>query len=521
MSSFAVSALSFTWPNGDVLFDGLSFTANAGRTGLIGANGTGKSTLLKLIVGELTPASGSISTGGSVGYLRQDLTLDASAQVDEVLGIAPIRRALEAIEQGSTDPDDYAVAGNDWDINERAVAMLGQLGLSHVDLDRRVGEISGGEAMLLGIAGQFLTRPDILLLDEPTNNLDVLARQRLYAAISKYTGAVIIISHDRALLELTDHIAELRDGEITMYGGNFSAYEEAVTAEQEAAERMVRSAEAEVRRQKRELIEARITLDRRARYGQKMWDTKREPKIVMGARKRSAQVSAGKYRNMHQEKLEQARERLSEAEEAMRDDGVIRINLPATLVPSGRTVAVLEEVKLRNGVTLTRDIRGPERIAVLGPNGSGKTTLLETLAGLLPPVAGEAEVRVPTRYLPQRLDVLDGQLSIAANVARVAPVATDNEIRALLARFLFRGGRADQLASSLSGGERFRAALATVLLAQPAPQLLMLDEQTNNLDLASARQLSQALNAYRGALLIATHDLAFLSSLEITDRIVL
>jgi ATPase subunit of ABC transporter with duplicated ATPase domains len=289
-----------------------------------------------------------------------------------------------------------------------------------------------------------------------------------------------------------------------------------VAAEQEAAQRLVRTAASDVQRQQRELAEARIKLDRRRRYGQRMWETKREPKIIMGARKRQAQVAAGKHRSMQVEKLEQARERLAAATEAVFDDDEIRVDLPATEVPAGRTVLTVRDARLRGGAEVGLEVRGPERIALLGANGAGKTTLLETVVGTLDPLAGTVTAAVPLRYLPQRLDVLDDAASIAANLARFAPGAADNAIRARLARFLFRGARADQPVGTLSGGERFRATLAALLLAEPPPQLLLLDEPTNNLDLASTRQLAQALAAYRGALLVASHDLPFLRTIGIT-----
>lgn len=326
----------------------------------------------------------------------------------------------------------------------------------------------------------------------------------------------VTVSHDRGLLELVDQIADLRDGQLHWYGGNLTAYDAAVAAEQDAAQRVVRAAESDVRRQHRELIEARTKLDRRQRYGQKMWDNKSQPKIVMGARKRKAQESAGKHRTMHIEKLQQARQRLTQAEQAVWDDDEIRIDLPETEVPAGRTVLTLSDVQLRSGSRITLDVRGPERIALVGRNGAGKTTLLETIAGFLRPVSGEVKVPVPQRYLPQRLDVLNDTLTVAQNVARFAPTASDNAIRARLARFQFQGRRADQPVSTLSGGERFRATLAALLLAQPPPQLLMFDEPTNNLDLASVRQLSTALEAYRGALIVASHDLPFLRTIRPT-----
>ncbi|WP_314246440.1 ABC-F family ATP-binding cassette domain-containing protein [Streptomyces kutzneri] len=517
------SALSFDWPDGTPVFDGFQLTVGPGRTGLIGLNGCGKSTLLKLIAGELAPTEGQSSVVGSVGYLPQNVTLDTALRVDEALGIHTTRAALHAIEAGEATEANFTAVGDDWDVEERALATLDQLGLARIGLDRTVGELSGGESVLLRLAALLLARPDVLLLDEPTNNLDLRARSRLYAAVESWSGVMLLVSHDRELLERVDQIADLRDGEVRWYGGNFTAYEDMLAAEQESAERMVRVAEADVQRQKRELADAQVKLARRKRYGQKMYDNKREPKIVMGARKRAAQESAGKHRIMHTEKLAQAKERLDQAVEAVRDDDEIRIQLPATQVPPGRQVLTLSDLHLAHGAAVPGEweLRGPERIALVGRNGSGKTTLLRTIAGQLPPVSGAVVTHVTTRFLPQRLDVLDESRSVVENVARFAPQATNNLIRARLAHFLFRGARADRPAGTLSGGERFRAALAALLLAEPAPQLLMLDEPTNNLDLSSVRQLTDALESYEGAVVVASHDVPFLESIGITRWLLL
>ncbi|MFB8110275.1 ABC-F family ATP-binding cassette domain-containing protein [[Kitasatospora] papulosa] len=517
------SSLSFAWPDGSEVFDGFQLTVSGGRTGLIGLNGCGKSTLLRLIAGELDPTDGHIRTAGDIGYLPQDITLDTALRVDQVLGVATARAALLAIEAGDADEAHFAAVGDDWDVEERARAVLDQLGMSAVGLDRTVGELSGGECVLLRLAALLLARPSVLLLDEPTNNLDLYARRRLYDAVDAWAGVLVVVSHDRELLERVDRIADLRDGSVTWYGGPLSAYEEALAVEQEAAERMVRVAEADVRRQRRELADAQVKLSRRKRYGQKMWDTKREPKAVMGQRKQTAQESAGKHRIMHTERLADAEGRLDEAVEAVRDDEAIRIELPHTRVHPGRGVLVLRDLELAHGARLRGewDLRGPERIALIGRNGAGKTTLLRTIAGELEPVSGDAVAQVPTGFLPQRLDVLDDTLSLVGNVARVAPGTTDNGIRARLAHFLFKGGRADRPAGTLSGGERLRATLAALLLADPAPQLLMLDEPTNSLDLSGVHRLASALAAYEGALIVASHDLPFLESLGITRWLLL
>ncbi|MGW3971350.1 ABC-F family ATP-binding cassette domain-containing protein [Streptomyces ardesiacus] len=522
-TSLTCTALSFAWPDGTAVFDGLDVAFGPGRTGLVGANGAGKSTLLKLIAGRLTPAEGTVRVAGEVGHLPQNVTLDTALRVDEALGIDGRRAALHAIEAGDVSEEHFETVGDDWDVEERALATLGELGLGHVGLDRTVGELSGGESVLLRLAALLLDRPDVLLLDEPTNNLDVYARKRLYAAVESWPGVLVVVSHDRELLDRVDQIADLRSGSVTWYGGNLTAYEEALAVEQEAAERMVRVAESDLRRQKRELADAQVVLARRRRYGQKMYDTKREPRAVMKLRARTAQQSAGKYRIMHEEKLAEAKERLDDAVEAVRDDDEIRVDLPYTAMPPGRTVLTLRDLEPAYGAGVAGglDVHGPERIALIGRNGAGKTTLLRTVAGELAPVAGEATAHVPLRFLPQRLDVLDEDLTVAENVARFAPGATNNRIRARLARFLFRGARADQRAATLSGGERFRAALAALMLAEPAPQLLMLDEPTNNLDMASVRQLTSALEAYEGALIVASHDLPFLKSLGITRWLLL
>ncbi|GGZ63341.1 ABC-F family ATP-binding cassette domain-containing protein [Streptomyces bluensis] len=522
-ASITCTALSFAWPDGTPVFDDLQISFGPGRSGLVGVNGSGKSTLLRLIAGELTPAEGTVRVAGEVGYLPQNVTLDTGLRVDEALGIAAVRAALHAIEAGDVAEEHFATVGDDWDVEERALATLGELGLGHIDLDRTIGEVSGGESVLLRLAALLLRRPDVLLLDEPTNNLDVYARRRLYEAVASWSGVMVVVSHDRELLELVDQIADLRSGEVTWYGGNYSAYEEALAAEQDAAERMVRVAEADLKKQKRELGEAHSKLAKRTRYANKMYENKREPRAVMKLKKRSAQVSAGKHRLLHEERLADAKERLDEAVEAVRDDDEIRVDLPYTAVPPGRTVLTLLDLELRYGARVRGglDLRGPERIALIGRNGAGKTTLLRTIAGELEPVAGEATAHVPLRFLPQRLDVLDDGLTVVENVARFAPSATNNRIRARLARFLFKGARADQPTATLSGGERFRAALAALMLAEPAPQLLMLDEPTNNLDMASVRQLTTALESYEGALIVASHDLPFLESIGITRRLLM
>ncbi|MCV7385915.1 ABC-F family ATP-binding cassette domain-containing protein [Mycolicibacter longobardus] len=497
--------VGFAWPDGSTALADVTGSFGAGRTGLVGVNGAGKSTLLRLIAGELIPTTGTVKTSGDVAYLPQHRLLDVDASIADLLGVADRLAALRAIESGDAAAAHFDVVGDDWDIESRADAALRDIGFGSGDLDRRVGELSGGEVMLVALTGLRLDAAPITLLDEPTNNLDRAARAGLVRMVEAWPGALIVASHDAALLEQMDVTTELHRGQLTAFGGPYSAWRAHLESEQATARAAARTAAQLVKVEKRQRVEAETKLARRSRAAQAARLNKRAAKIVMNQNGSNAQVSAGKLRGHLDARVRDAQADLDAASARVRPDEHIRVVLPDPDVPSSRRLA---ELPGGSGPII---VQGPERIALNGPNGVGKTSLLEALlAG-----AGGRVLTERVGYLPQRLDHLDDEASAFDAVSAISG-SEPQAVRAQLARFLLDSDSVARPVGTLSGGERFRVALAQLLLADPPPQLLLLDEPTNNLDSASVDQLVDALSGYRGAFIVVSHDDEFLARLALT-----
>lgn len=514
--SLVFDHVRLVWPDGTVALDDVSGALGRGRTGLVGRNGAGKSTLLRLAARRIAPTSGTVSASGDVALLPQRLAADPRRPVSALLGVERALTAVRAIESGDVAPHHFDAVGEDWDVEARAQTLLAEAGLASDALDRTIGELSGGETMLAALVGLRAGAADITLLDEPTNDLDRDARARVYELVRCWPGTLVVVSHDVALLEVMDATAELYGRTLSVVGGPYSAWREHRDAEQEAAVRAERDAERSLRRERRQRIESYDKLAARSRVAHKAQVEKRVPKIIAGGRANAAQVSAGRLSAEMRGKEDAARAALSEASARVRDDDVARIDLPDPQNAAGRRILTLGDDEREWIVT------GRERVALVGRNGVGKTTLLRRL------VFGETEQSASVRaaasvnrigYLPQRLDGLDDTASVLDAVAAAAPSVPVAQLRDRLARFLVRGDAVTRPVGTLSGGERFRVALARVLLADPPPQLLVLDEPTNNLDLDTVEQLVTAVRAYRGAVLVVSHDDAFLERLDLDLRV--
>ena len=568
--------ISYAHPGEPPLFTDLSAVFSAPLTGLIGDNGAGKTTLFRLILGDINPSQGIISTPPHIAYLPQDLGLSGHQHLADIFGITKILRALDALESGNYSPELYEIIGDNWDVEECTLATLAEYGfgpglatdtaIPHAIrelLMRPLSTFSGGQTVTAALAALLSSNPEFILLDEPTNNLDSAAKAQLFTALEALPCPALIISHDRDLLERVNVIAELhadRQGlaHLRLFEGNYSTYRQALDTEQQAAQRRVTEAKNEARKAVRERAENQIKLDRNARRGREFERSKRKPGMAMGLDKNSSERSAGKLHTAHESMVADARAAVGEAQKSLRVQEKIYAELSQQPLPAGRKVLELHRadshrvsreistVQQPTGVdsphlppnitggksqreTPTEHpehliLSGPEHLHITGANGSGKTVLLNAIAH-----ANDPDYRSPvppayqvlyrldnTAYLPQRI-ILDPELTLLQSVQRANPGVSEQHLRDQLARLLFRRESVHRKTGDLSGGERFRAAVAQVLLADPVPQLLMLDEPTNNLDISSVDWLVQALEAYTGALIVVSHDEDFCHRIRI-DR---
>lgn len=520
--AITLSNISWSTPDGRSVLQGLDLTFNTERAGLIGRNGVGKTTLFKLITGELSPQHGTITTDATLGILRQSVQIGADETVADLFGVRDALDLLHRAECGEAEATELADA--DWTLEARLESALEQTGLN-IGPDTLLVTLSGGQRTRASLAALIFAEPDFLLLDEPTNNLDREGRQAIIDLLHRWRGGAIVISHDRELLETMDAIVELTSLGATRYGGNWSQYRARKALELDAAHRTLSDAEKQVADTARV---AQQTAERKARRdgaGQRKRARDDLPRIQLDKMKDRAEGTSGSNARLAERKNAEAAQALTEARKHIEVLTPFAVSLASCNLPNGKTVLKLQDVMAGYGGAepvirnLSLEVRGPERIAIIGPNGSGKTTLLNLITGSIEPTSGSVEIGVPHAILDQRVSLLDPQASIRDNYLRLNPGADENACRAALARFMFRADAALQIVSSLSGGQMLRAGLACVLGTAQPPQLLILDEPTNHLDIDSIETVEAGLRAYDGALIVVSHDEAFLNAIDIERRI--
>lgn len=523
MSSLSISIAHLRWstPDGRPLFDDLNLGFGPERTGLVGRNGVGKSTLLKLLSGELSPAAGRITTIGTIGTLRQVVQPGPGETVADLMGARAGLALLRKADAGTATIDELSEA--DWTLEARATEALAQVALD-VPLDASLARLSGGQRTRAALAGAVLARPDFLLLDEPTNDLDRDGREAVRALLQGWRAGAVVVSHDRDLLEVMDAIVELTTLGATRYGGNWSQYHARKQVELAAARQDLATAERRIADTARKAQQAVERKQRRDAAGARKGARGDMPRILAGARRDRAEKSGGDSARLAEHQRDEAALAHQVARERIETVEPLIVELAPSGLSRGQRVLDVEHASFGFGpeLPILRDVSlhmaGPERVAITGPNGSGKSTLLSIVTGSHAPWSGRAHVHVPFALFDQRVSLLDRSETIAANFARLNPGVGENDVRAALARFRFRAEAADRVIAALSGGQMLRAGLACVLGGPRLPQLLILDEPTNHLDLESVAAVESGLRAFDGALLVVSHDTAFLEAIGI-DRV--
>ena len=525
MSFITLDGLTQLAPDGRVLFENLTLAFGREKTGLVGRNGVGKTTLLRLILGESEPAAGAVTVLGRLAALRQQAAPPPGARLADLLGVAEPLARLDRLAAGQGEDGDFGAA--EWDLPTRVDTALADIGLAGLGLDRPAETLSGGQATRAALAALLIAGPDVLIMDEPTNNLDAEGRAAVAALLERWRGGAVVVSHDRSLLRRMDRIVELTSLGAGVFGGNYDLYAARKAEAEAAAARDLDRAEQTIARVGRDIRVARERKARSDAAGRRKRARGDAPKMLLDAQAERAENTGARQSRLAERQRAEAERDLEGAQARIERVRRLAFELPPSGLPDGRTVLAFDDVgfawpdgtHVLAGVSFR--LTGPERLAVTGRNGAGKTTLIRLATGDLAPTTGEIRRGVAAALLDQRAALLDDDETLLANFRRLNPAADDNAAHAALARFVFRNVTALKPAGALSGGERLLAALACALMAARPPQLIILDEPTNHLDLESLAAVEAALAAYDGALLVVSHDRDFLAAIGVTRELAL
>lgn len=525
-----IQNLSYTHPNKDLLFSNINLTVNRQeKVALIGNNGTGKSTLLKIIAKELELSNGQLNIESEPYYIPQIFGQFNHLTISEALKIDKKLNALKEILNGNVSEENYTFLEDDWTIEDRCNTALQHWELTDLDLSQKMETLSGGQKTKVFLAGISIHQPELILLDEPSNHLDISGRELLYNFIQSTKSTVIVVSHDRKLLNFLETICELNQHGIKVYGGNYDFYKEQKQIENNALTEDIQNKEKALRKAKekeRETLGRQQKLDVRAQKGLGKAGL---PKIVSNTWKNSAERSNAKIAGVHTEKIGGISRDLQELRSSLPDMDKMKFGFDNSALHKGKVLFTATDINFAYDThslwkdSLNFQIISGERIALRGKNGSGKTTLIKLILGDIEQQKGQIH-RAESKaiYIDQDYSLIDNKQKVyeQAQVFNTSALL-EHEIKIRLNRFLFTKEDWDKPCKALSGGERMRLLLCCLTIDSQAPDIIILDEPTNNLDIQNVEILTTAINEYQGTLIVVSHDETFLEQINIKRTIVL
>lgn len=530
--SLQIQGLSYINPNRDVLFQNISFSVSSGgKCSIVGNNGVGKSTLLKIIAGKLPPSEGSVSCDDTPYMVPQHFGQFDHMTVAQALGIEEKLNALSHILDGIGSEKDFETLDNEWDIQDRLTAAFEHWQIRHINPDMSMGNLSGGEKTKVFLAGLDILQPSIVLMDEPTNHLDTKGRALLYDYISSANCSIIIVSHDRTLLNLIPSIYEMSPDGMHFYPMKYDEYKATVDAEFEAKSTRLES-------QRKELVKAeksaRKTMERQQKHasrGEKQTAKKCVARIAEGNLRDQSESTTARLDKVQQEKLASMKRDLHELRLTVNEHSSIKIDLGSSSLHLNKRLVEIKNVTFKYGgrpvmweeAPLNLTIFSGERIRIQGDNGSGKSTLLKLICGTLHPSSGELYRSEPLNilYLDQEYSCIDNDLTVYGQLEACTSRKPEHELKILLNRFLFTPPTWDKKCGSLSGGEKMKLALCRLIVCDNAPDIIIADEPTNNIDISSMDILAATLKSYNGTLIVVSHDEQFIRDVGIERTILL
>lgn len=528
-SMIVLQQLSYAHPDKDVLFSNLNLTVNRNdKIALVGNNGSGKSTLLKIVSGEAKGFTGNVSVEVRPYFVPQIFGQYNDLTVSQALGVDERLRALHQILNGEVAIENFDKLGNDWSVEERCREALDKWGLETVELGQKLGALSGGEKARVFLAGIDIHGPELILMDEPSNHLDASARTKLNNLIEATRSTLVVVTHDRALLNIVTRICELTPDGIEVYGGNYAFFEEQKQIKRDAVQQDILSKENMLRafrEKEREMIERK---QRENARGKARHEKAGVARIMINTLRNAAENSTAKVRGVHNQKIEGLTRELKDIRASLPDIDKMKLSFDNSLLHKGKVLFAATDLNVvfDSGAlwksNLNLSIVSGERVALKGHNGSGKTTLIKILLGERPPSIGYISRADSSRmYIDQDYSLIDNSLTVIEQVQQFNRTLLDHEVGIRLNRFLFPREVWDKSCSGLSGGERMRLMLCCLTVKAQIPDVVFLDEPGNNLDIQNLEILTSALNEYRGTLVIVSHDEVFLSEVKVERTIAL